>query len=160
MKEKAGKTEDFTRGDLLKVVRLTPRQIQYWDESNLIRPTRKTRRRRYYDFAGVVELRVVQALREEGFSTQKIRKFLVTLRRMMPRAQNLLARLRIHTDGRTLIFQEKGAFFEMNGQGLLKLDLERLYHQVRPASRAFSGPMGTRERGSQNVHRRSEEHTS
>lgn len=147
MTGKAKRKDYFTRGDLLKLVRLSPRQIQYWDETGLIRPKRKTKRRRYYDFANLVEFRIVDALLQEKFSTQKVRRFVSTLKRMMPREENLLSRLRVHTDGDTLIFQEKGAYFDTNGQGLLKLDLERLYHQVRPASSAFPQPMGTRERG-------------
>ena len=144
----------FTRGQLLRHLDLSPRQIQYWDETNLLRPSLKTKRRRYYDFANLVEFRVVESLLKNGFSTQRIRKFLSTLKRMMPREENLLARLQIHTDGRTLIFREKGSYFDMNGQGLLTLDLERLYHQVRPAIDAFSSPLGTRERGGRTVRRR------
>lgn len=151
MREKAKQTDYFTRGEILKTVRLTARQIQYWDESGLLRPRRKTKRRRYYDFANVVELRLIESLLREGFTVQKVRSFVSTLRKILPRDEQLLTRLRVHTDGRTLIVQEKGAYFDMNGQGLLQLDLGRLYHQVRPAisASAFSRPVGTRERGSQ-----------
>jgi DNA-binding transcriptional MerR regulator len=135
----------WTRGQIMKWVRLSTRQIQYWDETGLLIPRLKTKRRRYYDFANLVEFRMVEALRSEGFSTQKIRRFMTTLKRMMPREESLLARLQIHTDGRTLIFQEKGSYFDISGQGLLKVDLEKLYHQVRPAD--LSRSVGTRERG-------------
>lgn len=138
-------TDFWTRGQLLKWIRLSARQVQYWDETGLLVPRLKTKRRRLYDFANLVEFRMVEALQREGFSTQKIRRFMTTLKRMMPRDEQILSRLRIHTDGRTLIFQEKGAYFDMNGQGLLKLDVERLYRQVRPT--ALSHPKGTRERG-------------
>ncbi len=141
----------MTRGDLLKIVRLTPRQVQYWDETGLLIPRLKTKRRRYYDFANVVEFKMVESLLREGFSTQRIRGFIAHLKRMMPKEESLLARLQIHTDGQTLIFQEKGAYFETNGQGLLRLDLEQLYHRIRPRALLSNAPMGTRERGSARV---------
>ena len=150
MTNDAKRTNYFTRGEILKLVRLSPRQIQYWDESGLLRPRRKTKRRRYYDFANLVEFRLIESLMREGFSVQKIRGFVLTMRKLMPRDEQILSRLRVHTDGRTLIFREKGAFFEMNGQGLLQIDLDRLYHQVRPSTRSsqeFSKPVGTREKG-------------
>ncbi len=146
MEQDSTRRSDFwTRGQLLKWLRLSTRQVQYWDETGLLVPRLKTKRRRYYDFANLVEFRMVEALQKEGFSTQRIRRFMATLKRMMPREERILSRLQIHTDGRTLIFQEKGAYFDMNGQGLLKLDVQRLYHQVRPAD--LSNPSGTRERG-------------
>ncbi|MBI4179650.1 MerR family transcriptional regulator [bacterium] len=153
MSGKTRKTEYLTRGELLKLTNLSPRQIQYWDETGLVSPARKTKRRRYYDFANLVELRVVESLLREGFSTQKVRDFVRSLRRMLPKDRSVLSRLRIHTDGRTIILQEKGAYFEMNGQGLLKLDLQKLYHQVSLRTDASSRPMGTRERGARGVQR-------
>lgn len=150
---KVRRTDYYTRGDVLRLTRLSPRQVQYWDETKMLCPRRKTKRRRYYDFANLVEFRVVESLLREGFSTQKIRQFLSTLKRMLPRRESLLAKLRILTDGKTVILQEKGAYFDMNGQGLLKLDLERLYHQVSPRFAAPARPMGTRERGATDVRR-------
>ena len=159
MTGKTRRADYFTRGQILKLVRLSPRQIQYWDETGLLSPRCKTKRRRYYDFANVVEFGVIDALLKDGFSTQKIRKFLSELKRLMPRDEHLLARLQILTDGVTLIFREKGAYFNMNGQGLLELDVERLYRKIRPAQSASSPRAtlprrkGTRERGTRSIQR-------
>jgi DNA-binding transcriptional MerR regulator len=61
-----------------KLVGISKRQIGYWDETHLIKPSvqeaggRGTIR--LYSFADLVQLAVVKSLIDQGISLQKIRK--------------------------------------------------------------------------------------
>jgi uncharacterized protein (DUF433 family) len=70
----------FTADRVLRLTGLTKRQLQYWEETGLIRPSysrpdaRGRGRPRLYDFRDLVELRTVAELRRHGISLQLVRK--------------------------------------------------------------------------------------
>ena len=87
---------------------ITPRQIQYWDEIGLVKPSaraaagRGTRRR--YSFLDLVRLSVVRALIERGLPPRNIRRSLAALREAYPQVLDPLAQLKLVTDGERLFF--------------------------------------------------------
>ena len=89
-----------------RIVGVSPRQIQYWDENGLVKPSttpaagRGTRRR--YSFLDLVRLSVVRALIERGLRPRKIRKSLAALREAYPKVLDPLAQLKLVTDGERL----------------------------------------------------------
>jgi len=92
---------------------VTVRQINYWRRIGLIEPavTRQISPRyevRLYDFAGLVELRVVAALRAR-LSLQHIREVIVRLRANYDRP---LTELRFALQGRDLYFQHPDGTWE------------------------------------------------
>jgi len=70
----------FTADRVLRLTGLSKRQLQYWEETGLIRASysrpgaRGRGRPRLYDFRDLVELRTVGELRRDGISLQLIRK--------------------------------------------------------------------------------------
>jgi len=67
-----------------KLTGLTKRQLQYWDERDLVRPSLAAGQgrghRRLYDFRDLVSLRVAADLRRQGVSLQAIRAVVTHLR--------------------------------------------------------------------------------
>src|SRR2546427_9856463 len=92
----------FPSASACRIVGITPRQIQYWDEIGLVKPSanaaagRGTRRR--YSFLDLVRLSVVHALIERGLRPRTIRKSLVALREAVPQIFDPLAQLKLSTD--------------------------------------------------------------
>jgi DNA-binding transcriptional MerR regulator len=96
----------FSSASACRIVRVTPRQIQYWDEIGLVKPSanaatgRGSRRR--YSFLDLVRLSVVRALIERGLKAQNIRRSLAALREEYRRVLDPLAQLKLVTDGERL----------------------------------------------------------
>ena len=96
----------FPSASACRVVGITPRQIQYWDEIGLVKPSaraaagRGTRRR--YTFLDLVRLSVVRALIERGLKPRKIRRSLAALHEASPKVLDPLAQLKLVTDGERL----------------------------------------------------------
>jgi DNA-binding transcriptional MerR regulator len=65
--------EFFTSRDVSRLTGITPRQLQWWDERNIVVPTRDGHRR-LYSMDDLVEVSVICDLRRRGFSLQGVRK--------------------------------------------------------------------------------------
>lgn len=66
----------FSVPEAIRLTGLTPRRLQYWDDTGFIRPTiapRRGRRPRLYSFRDVVQLRVAALLRDT-LSLQALRR--------------------------------------------------------------------------------------
>src|ERR1700731_3741168 len=72
----------FTSSDVARISGVSLRQLQWWDERNVVSP-RQDGHRRLYAPAEVVEVSVIAALRKKGFSLQKIRRVLRYLQKEM-----------------------------------------------------------------------------
>ncbi len=85
---------------------ITPRQIQYWDETGLVKPSSRAASgrgtRRSYSFLDLVRLSVVRALIERGLRPRTIRRSLAALRAAYPGFLDPLAQLKLVTDGERL----------------------------------------------------------
>jgi DNA-binding transcriptional MerR regulator len=96
----------FSSASACCIVGVTPRQIQYWDEIALVKPSAKpaTGRgsRRRYSFLDLVRLSVVRALLERGLKPQNIRRSLAALREEHRKVLDPLAQLKLVTDGERL----------------------------------------------------------
>src|SRR5438067_7771387 len=89
----------FPSASACRIARVTPRQIQYWDEIGLVKPSasaaagRGSRRR--YSFLDLVRLSVVRALIERGLKPQNIRRSLAALRDASRKVLDPLAQLKL-----------------------------------------------------------------
>lgn len=96
----------FNSRTACKLAGISKRQLGYWDETHLIKPSvqeaggRGTVR--LYSFADIVQLTVVKFLIDQGISLQKIRKSINFLRKNLPAIGRPLAQLKFLTDGRTI----------------------------------------------------------
>ena len=95
--------ETFDSKTASRIVGVSLRQIQYWDERRFIRPSVKTAEgrgtKRLYSFSDLIRLKVVKELAGHGLSLQKIRRCLGHLRQSFPEQKQPLQSLRYLTDG-------------------------------------------------------------
>lgn len=89
-----------------KLVGISKRQIGYWDETHLIKPSVQEAGGkgsvRLYSFPDLVQLAVVKSLIDQGISLQKIRKSITYLKKNFPQIEKPLAQLKFLTDGKTI----------------------------------------------------------
>ncbi|MFB3828404.1 MAG: MerR family transcriptional regulator [Bryobacteraceae bacterium] len=102
-------TEGYTSSDVARLCGVTLRQLQWWDERNVVSP-RQDGHRRIYLPQEVVEISVIAELRRKGFSLQKIRRVLRFLQKDMGKrlGEALSSDSEVHllTDGRSIYLEE------------------------------------------------------
>ncbi len=122
-----------------EIVGISRRQIGYWDETHLIKPSvqeaggRGTVR--LYSFADLVQLKVVKSLIDQGVSLQKIRKSINYLKKNFPRVEKPLAELKFLTDGKTIftITSDEHEILDTlaEGQLVLSISLGRIIEELK-----------------------------
>jgi DNA-binding transcriptional MerR regulator len=89
-----------------RIVGVSLRQIQYWDEQGFVRPSVKLAggrgTKRLYSFHDLVCLKVIKDLSRHGFTLRKIRRCLGPLRADPSRTTRLARSLKYLTDGESL----------------------------------------------------------
>src|SRR5439155_150692 len=99
----------FASNDVARISGVSLRQLQWWDEQNVVSP-RHDGHKRVYLPNEVIEVSVIAELRRKGFSLQKIRRVLRYLQREMgKRLSDALGNDReVHllTDGKTIFLEE------------------------------------------------------
>lgn len=102
---------NFNTKAVCNVIGITPRQVQYWDETNFVKPSIRQATghgsSRLYSFLDLVQMRVAKALLDGGVSLQKIRKSLEFLRTRAPEVRSPLTEMRFITDGDTIFVLTK-----------------------------------------------------
>lgn len=95
---------NFNTQAICEIIGITRRQVQYWDESDFIKPSVRQASghgsTRLYSFFDLIQMRVAKTLMEGGISLQKIRKSLKYLRIHAPTVKNPLGELKFLTDGK------------------------------------------------------------
>lgn len=96
----------FNSRTACKLIGITKRQIGYWDETHLTKPSVQEASGRgsvrLYSFADLVQIAVVKSLTDQGISLQKIRKSINYLKKNFPQIEKPLAQLKFLTDGKTI----------------------------------------------------------
>jgi DNA-binding transcriptional MerR regulator len=65
--------ERFNSQEVIRLIGITPRQLQWWDEKGVVRAQHEGHRR-LYSADRLTELAVISELRRKGFSLQGVRK--------------------------------------------------------------------------------------
>jgi DNA-binding transcriptional MerR regulator len=101
--------QNFSSEEVAVLARVTPRQLQWWDERGVVSPEHQGHRRRY-SLEELIEVSIIAELRNKGFSLQKIRKVLRFLHRELGRrlADVLRPASEYHllTDGRNIYLED------------------------------------------------------
>lgn len=134
----------YDSASVCRIVGLTARQIQYWDETGLVKPSASpaTGRgsRRLYSFLDLVRLSVVRRLLEHGLTAQKIRRSLSCLREAYPEVLDPLAGLKLLTDGDRLFFvtaDERAILDVLDRQFVFSLALGPLVREITGRAARF-----------------------
>ncbi|HEY2988892.1 MAG TPA: MerR family transcriptional regulator [Candidatus Binatia bacterium] len=141
--------ETFDSKTVSRIVGVSLRQIQYWDEQGFIRPSVKTAEgrgtKRLYSFSDLVQLKVVKDLAEYGLSLQKIRRCLRHLKVSFPDDTQPLQSLRYLTDGDKLFMltsDRKKILEAMEHQFVFSLGIGNLVRDLDGEVRRVTGRDG------------------
>jgi len=102
--------ETYSSKEVAAIAGISLRQLQWWDERNVVSP-RHAGHRRLYSPQDVLEITVIAELRRKGFSLQKIRRVLRYLQREMGRRlSDVFTRdsdLHLLTDGKSIYLEDR-----------------------------------------------------
>jgi DNA-binding transcriptional MerR regulator len=144
--------ETFDSKTASRIVGVSLRQLQYWDEQNFLRPSAKPAEgrgtRRLYSFNDLVCLKVVKDLTRHGFNLQKIRRCVKPLKENASRTEGAAESLKYLTDGEELFVitsDRQKILAAMERRFVLSLGIGNLVREVdREARRAAPGRKPTR----------------
>ncbi len=104
--------------DVVDLLGISRRQLQYWAQTELVAPTHKTRGgHRRYSFEDLVALKAAKRLIDAGVSVQRIRKSIRALRKTLPSVASPLSQLVLVATGDVvLVFRDGTAFEAISGQ--------------------------------------------
>lgn len=115
--------EGFTSHQACRLSGCTPRQLRYWDQVALVRPSvQATGGRpgvpRMYSFRDLVSLRVVRSLLDGGMSLQRVRRAYEYLRREAG-LEDHLSEVKLITDGKSIfkVCRREGEILDALRQG-------------------------------------------
>ncbi|HEX2031264.1 MAG TPA: MerR family transcriptional regulator [Actinomycetota bacterium] len=118
-----GRPEGFTSHQACRLTGCTPRQLRYWDQIALVRPSvQQTGGRpgvpRLYSFRDLVALRVVKSLLDGGMSLQRVRRAYDFLRRKAG-MEGQLSDVKLITDGKSIfkVARREGEILDALRQG-------------------------------------------
>jgi DNA-binding transcriptional MerR regulator len=125
-----------------RLVGVSLRQLQYWDEQDFIRPSVQLAEgrgtRRLYSFHDLVCLKVVKDLARHGFTLQKIRRCLGPLKKDAAQTARPAPSLKYLTDGEKLfvLTDDRQKILEaMERQFVVSLGIGNLVRELDSAAR-------------------------
>ena len=111
--------ETYRIQSLAKLADVSVHQLQYWDQTDLLKPSVKQAagrgHARLYSEEDVKAAKMVGKLRKKGITLQKIRKAVVRLSEQIPDSY-ILAECRFSTDGKNIFISEKGRFVDVSSK--------------------------------------------
>ncbi len=136
--------ETFDSKTASRIVGVSLRQLQYWDEQNFLRPSVKSAEgrgtKRLYSFNDLICLKVVKDLTRHGFNLQKIRRCVKPLKENSAQTERPAVSLKYLTDGEDLFVitsDRQKILAAMEHQFVLSLGIGNLVRELgREARRA------------------------
>lgn len=136
----------FRTKEVVQILGISRRQLQYWAQTDLVVPSVKTRGGHHrYTFQDLVALKATKRLIDAGVSVQRIRSSIRALRDILPNIERPLAELVLVATGEVvLVFLENTAFEAVSGQEWIfevaefkrEVDAWKTSTRVEPARRA------------------------
>jgi DNA-binding transcriptional MerR regulator len=110
--------ELFQTRDVIGILKISRRQLQYWAQTDLIAPSAQTPGGHgRYTFEDLVALKAAKRLIDAGVSVQRIRTSIQALRKLLPEIERPLSELVLVATGDVvLVFHEGAAFEALSGQ--------------------------------------------
>lgn len=111
-------TDLYRARDVVEILRISRRQLQYWSQTDLIAPSARTPGGHgRYTFEDLVALKAAKRLIDSGVSVQRIRRSIRALRQMLPSVERPLAELVLVATGDVVLaFRDGTAFDAISGQ--------------------------------------------
>lgn len=133
-------SQAFNSRQAADVVGITPRQLRYWDQKGLVKPSVRPAAgrgsQRLYSYADLLALKVMQSLRADGISLQRVTRCVRYLRAHMPAIAQPLGFCSLLTDGQTvwLVEDERSLIDTCRNQGqraMIQLSIAALDRELR-----------------------------
>ncbi len=100
----------YSSSEVARIARVSLRQLQWWDERDVVSPRHQGHRRRY-KAEEVLEVTMIAELRRKGFSLQKLRRVMRFLQKDMNRRLSEVldggSSLHLLTDGRSIYLEDR-----------------------------------------------------
>jgi hypothetical protein len=108
----------FRTRDVVDLLKISRRQLQYWSQTGLVEPSAKTPGGHgRYTFEDLVALKAAKRLIDSGVSVQRIRASIAALRKILPTVKRPLAELVLVATGDVvLVFRDNTVFDAVSGQ--------------------------------------------
>lgn len=149
----------FKTREVVELLDLSRRQLQYWAKTGLIEPSARTPGGHHrYSFDDLVALKATKRLIDAGVSVQKIRKSVSALQELLPQIGRPLSELVLVATGDVvLVFQDDTVFEAISGQEWVfeVADFERevsAYRERHTRSRVVDAATGDRGEPSRSAH--------
>jgi DNA-binding transcriptional MerR regulator len=115
---KNSQTHLYKTKDVVEILGISRRQLQYWAHTDLVVPSAKTAGGHHrYAFADLVALKTAKRLIDAGISVQRIRESIRSLQRSLPTVNRPLSDLVLVTTGEVVLVFLNGSVFEaVSGQ--------------------------------------------
>jgi len=137
-------TLSFNTKTTSKIIGVSLRQLQHWDEKGLVKPSiREAAGKgtiRLYSYTDLIQLRVVRTLRDNRISLQKILRSLEYLQSHFPEMKRPLLELKFLTDGETIFVltsDQKEILDTLRRQFVFTLAIGEIVHKLRGEVMSF-----------------------
>ena len=132
-------------GDVARLIGVSRRQLQYWDETDLVRPGFRTPGgHARYAFEDLVALKTAKRLIDAGVSVQRIRSSIRALRERLPTVQRPLTEVVLVATGDVVLAFQGGAAFEaISGQEWV-FEIAQLEREIEAYRSERARPESTR----------------
>jgi len=110
--------EAFRTGDVVEILGISRRQLQYWAQTGLVAPSHQTPGgHRRYSFEDLVALKAAKRLIDAGVSVQRIRSSILALKKLLPNVRRPLSEMVLVATGDVVLaFRDGAAFDAISGQ--------------------------------------------
>lgn len=110
----------FSPKDVVRVIGISYRQLQYWDKTDFIKPSAiNLGKYRNYTFHELVQMKLAKSLRAANISIQKLRRVIDSVKDLLPRVSCPLADCSFLVDGEKV--------FVFNGDVLMDSDTTKSF---------------------------------
>ncbi len=119
--------QSYSARDVARILELPESRVRYWAQTGFVGPSGRNGGRLVYTFGDLVQLRALKDLVEHGLPVARVRKSLDALRKHLPELDRPLQRLRVASDGETVVVADGDRAFEpLSGQLVFEFDVARL----------------------------------
>jgi DNA-binding transcriptional MerR regulator len=124
-------TELYSIKEVAQIFGLEPPRLRYWAQTGFVNPSVRRGGRLYYTFQDLVAVRTAKGLLDAGLTLHKVRKNLESLRALLPNVANPASKMRICSDGETVVAVDGGVAFEpATGQVVMSFTVDGLSNEV------------------------------
>ncbi|MDI6854680.1 MAG: tetratricopeptide repeat protein [Deltaproteobacteria bacterium] len=106
----------FTPQEVARLAGIAEARVRYWTRLGLVPHTRRPPKRLWFDFQGLVALRTIKELRDQGVSLHKIRACVEHLKKRRPEIAEPLSQVRFAASRQRIVLSQKQRCFTPEGQ--------------------------------------------